>query len=851
MNRVVPAKWLLAFALAFCCACLAPTVALAADEPLGVSGAGNDPTDKPIPAEGVENDDVEEEESATEGVGQDVKTNPVTTPDANAKKGESQENTEEAAKEAAVDTKTDEPKVAEAGDNVQNKEGDQKLLAMGTADAGNKAAASTPVKLVAQAQETAPDIKLGVRAHVQNDGWKSWVYVDGTGREKTVGTTGRSLRLEELVFSLAGVAGGVQVQAHVQNIGWQAVGSSAGTHGRSLRIEAVRLILTGEASRWYDISYRAHVQNKGWMSWTSNGGMAGTTGQSLRIEALQIKLTKKAGKSSATEGIVGVRAQAHVQDDGWGAWVQNGEMAGSSGRSLRMEALRLQVDAGIYGGGIQCRAHVQNKGWMSYRSGMSGTTGQSLRMEALQIKLTGNLAKSYDVVYRAHVQNVGWQAWTVNGGTAGTTGKSLRVEAIEVKLVKKNSAQNLSEGTYFITFATDPNKAYANSNSSSGAQTQVAGYADNLPERYYLRKESGGTISLQSVNSGMFLASSGGKLVQLPDSSASSHRWKLSWNGGYTLTNAAGGAARLSGSKVTVASGGSQWMFTGTSIVPDGTYTVKNAAAGKMLDVTGGSASKGANVRVLNANNGGSQAFEISRKSGNTYYVKNVNSGMAVEVGNASKANGANVRQWTSNGSAAQQWKISLSRSGGLQFTNVASGKVMTAAGKGGSGSNVSSNNNSNAATQRWTLSASSYRGDSVVNRARSIIGNLSSDTSYFIAVDLTNSRTLVFRGSAGNWSLDKNWVVSTGAPDTPTVVGDYTIQSRGYSFGDGYTCYYWTQFYGDFLFHSILYDEGTFNVQDGRLGYSISHGCVRMNIDHAEWIYDNVPQGTHVKTYY
>jgi len=494
---------------------------------------------------------------------------------------------------------------------------------------------------------------------------------------------------------------------------------------------------------------------------------------------------------------------------------------------------------------------VQNKGWMNYRSGMAGTTGQSLRMEAVQIKLTGNLEKNYDVVYRAHVQNIGWQPWTVNGGTAGTTGRSLRVEAVEIKLVKKNSAQNLSEGTYFISFATDPNKAFASSSGSSGAQIQTAGFADNLQERYYLRKEAGGTISLQSVNTGYFLASSGGKLVQLSDSSANSHRWKLSWNGGYTLTNAAGGAAVLSGSKVNVASSGSRWMFTGTSIVPDGIYTVRNAAAGKMLDVTGASVSSGANVQVFNANNGGAQAFELSRKGGNTYYVKNVNSDMAVEVGNASKANGANVRQWSFNRSAAQQWNIALSRSGGLVFTNVASGKDMTAGGSGASGANVSSNNNTNDATQLWTLSPSSYRGDSVVARARSIVNGLSSSTSYIIAVDLTNHRVMVFRGGRGNWSLDKNWTVSTGAPSTPTVVGDYTIGMRGYSFGYGYTCYYWTQFYGDYLFHSVLYNQGTRTIQDGRLGYSISHGCVRMNIDHAKWIYDNVPQGTHVKTYY
>ena len=37
----------------------------------------------------------------------------------------------------------------------------------------------------------------------------------------------------------------------------------------------------------------------------------------------------------------------------------------------------------------------------------------------------------------------------------------------------------------------------------------------------------------------------------------------------------------------------------------------------------------------------------------------------------------------------------------------------------------------------------------------------------------------------------------------------------------------------------------------DGRLGQSISQGCVRLDIDNAKWIYNNIPSGTKVKIYY
>jgi len=53
------------------------------------------------------------------------------------------------------------------------------------------------------------------------------------------------------------------------------------------------LKLTGNLALSYNLAYRVHVQNIGWMSWVSNGATAGTTGQSLRIEAIQIRIAKK------------------------------------------------------------------------------------------------------------------------------------------------------------------------------------------------------------------------------------------------------------------------------------------------------------------------------------------------------------------------------------------------------------------------------------------------------------------------------------------------------------------------------------------------------------------------------
>lgn len=129
----------------------------------------------------------------------------------------------------------------------------------------------------------------------------------------------------------------------------------------------------------------------------------------------------------------------HGQDYGWQATVTNGEIAGTTGRSLRMEAI--QVDLSGVSGGVQYRAHTADIGWLNWVTNRqtAGTTGRGLQMEAIQIILTGEASNLYDIYYRAHVGDVGWQDWVKNGEVAGTTGRSLRMEAIQIKLVAKNS----------------------------------------------------------------------------------------------------------------------------------------------------------------------------------------------------------------------------------------------------------------------------------------------------------------------------------------------------------------------------------------------------------------------------
>jgi hypothetical protein len=132
----------------------------------------------------------------------------------------------------------------------------------------------------------------------------------------------------------------------------------------------------------------------------------------------------------------------HVQRKGWVESAGAGRPSGSTGESLRMEAVRIDVPDKSISGGMEYRSHVQTYGWeksWSRDGAVSGTEGESKRLEAIQIRLHGDMAKKYDVYYRVHAQRYGWMGWARNGQRAGTAGMSLRLESLQVVLVKKGA----------------------------------------------------------------------------------------------------------------------------------------------------------------------------------------------------------------------------------------------------------------------------------------------------------------------------------------------------------------------------------------------------------------------------
>lgn len=135
-----------------------------------------------------------------------------------------------------------------------------------------------------------------------------------------------------------------------------------------------------------------------------------------------------------------VTYRAFVKGTGWQDWSEDGDLAGTTGKHLRVSGLKVKLADKPYSGGIAYRTHMKLSGWEDewrQNGQTAGTADESQRVEAVQIKLTKKMAKRYDVYYRAHCQSFGWLGWAKNGQKAGTSGYSYRLEGLEVVLVKK------------------------------------------------------------------------------------------------------------------------------------------------------------------------------------------------------------------------------------------------------------------------------------------------------------------------------------------------------------------------------------------------------------------------------
>ena len=335
------------------------------------------------------------------------------------------------------------------------------------------------------------EVGIKYQVHAQDIGWQDWKK-DGA----VAGASGK--RIEAIRIKLENTDEySIKYRAHVQNVGWQdwkADGVVAGTTGKSLRIEAIEIKLEkkkvtatiSKESLAKATYYAGDVINFKGFYYTNSGQLEmhayvgdanfdkyltikeitdtqeqlnTSTGYNVYRYLLNIKDISilpdgqqtiklnvvKNGSiiASAEEKITidksnpHVSYQTHVQNVGWQDWKNDGGQAGTTGKSLRLEGIKINIKNVPSNVKISYQTHIQNIGWQEWKTNgqQSGTTGQSLRLEGIKIKLQNS--DDYSIKYRVHVQNIGWQDWKYDGQLAGTTGQSLRLEAIEISIIPK------------------------------------------------------------------------------------------------------------------------------------------------------------------------------------------------------------------------------------------------------------------------------------------------------------------------------------------------------------------------------------------------------------------------------
>ena len=128
----------------------------------------------------------------------------------------------------------------------------------------------------------------------------------------------------------------------------------------------------------------------------------------------------------------------------------------------------------------------------------------------------------------------------------------------------------------------------------------------------------------------------------------------------------------------------------------------------------------------------------------------------------------------------------------------------------------------------------------------------------YAITVDVTNQVTSVYGlDENGAYTIPvRQMLCSTGTKANPSDVGDWVLNGRHAKWcefpkwGNSYARY-WTRINSNIAFHSPIYTAVSLDAMKTSsykmLGNRASHGCIRLTVEDAKWIYENIGAGTVV----
>lgn len=131
---------------------------------------------------------------------------------------------------------------------------------------------------------------------------------------------------------------------------------------------------------------------------------------------------------------------------------------------------------------------------------------------------------------------------------------------------------------------------------------------------------------------------------------------------------------------------------------------------------------------------------------------------------------------------------------------------------------------------------------------------------AYFFEVDVNNQVVKVWKyneETAAYTDLEQAFICTTGTKANPSPLGTFTLNGRRARYctfptWGGNDARWWTQITPEIAFHSVIFTDASkpetlVKSSYTNLGKRGSHGCIRLILEDAKWVYDHAREGMQV----
>lgn len=292
---------------------------------------------------------------------------------------------------------------------------------------------------------------------------------------------------------------------------------------------------------------------------------------------------------------------------------------------------------------------------------------------------------------------------------------------------------NVAEGTYRLVSGLSDSRDVdiKDLNSSNGANIQLGTKNNSYGQMYQVTYVGDGYYKIISTLSGKALdvaggnAGAGANLQQYDWNGSAAQLWKFvdAGDGYYYIQSKLGTVIDVAAGNTS--SGTNLQMYTlnnsvaqkwklesaDLKIVEEGTYEIRSSKnTMKTMDLSGGSSTNGANIRLWSGNGSNAQKFNVQYVSDGYYKITVVGSGKVLDVAAGSAKAGANLQQYNWNGSNAQLWRFIQNVDGSYYIQSKLGTVIDIAAGNTANGTNIQLYTLNGTQAQKWILDSGNNR---------------------------------------------------------------------------------------------------------------------------------------------